>query len=247
MKICVSCKNSLDEIMFSKDKTKKDGLNNTCKECRNKISKKSYLKNREKILLKSIIKNKTEERKIYKKEWFQNFKNNNQEEYKKRYTKSLNKQSYKAYKKEWYQKNKKKIQKNIIEKRKTNYKLAISHSIGNAIRKSLGKNKMSKHWEIIIGYNLKQLIERLEKTTPEGFSLEDYSLGKLHIDHIIPIKLYNYKNYEDEEFKKCWNYRNLRFTTSFENLSKGDKLDKNLIIEYNIIDLLPKEVLFENI
>jgi len=46
---------------------------------------------------------------------------------------------------------------------------------------------------------------------------------------------------------KCWNIRNLRIIPAKENQAKGNKLDKKRIIEYNIINLLPKEIIFEDI
>ena len=59
-----------------------------------------------------------------------------------------------------------------------------------------------------------------------------------HIDHIIPVSLYDFLNNDD--VKKCWNPRNLRIITIDENQSKKDKLDLDLIDEYNICDLLPE-------
>lgn len=247
MKLCIRCKENKEETFFSKNKKNKDGLNNTCKSCRNEISIKSYNKNKEKILIKNKELNKTEQRKKYKKEWYLNFKQEYPEIYKERVKKSLTKDSYKKYKQEWYQKNKEKIKNYNKERRNNNIKLKITHNISGAILKSLKKNKLSEHWENLIGYKYEDLIKYLITTLPNGFCLEDYNNKKLHIDHIIPINFFNYNSFEDENFKKCWNYRNLRFATSFENLSKGDKIDKVLILRYGIIDLLPKEVLFEDL
>lgn len=43
MKECCECKISLDVNLFSKDKNKKDGLNNRCKSCCSIRNKKRYL------------------------------------------------------------------------------------------------------------------------------------------------------------------------------------------------------------
>jgi 5-methylcytosine-specific restriction endonuclease McrA len=97
--------------------------------------------------------------------------------------------------------------------------------------------KKNRHWENIVGYSLQELIDHFENTS--DFTVQDYLEKDLHIDHIIPISAYDFNSFEDEEFKKCWNLRNLRLITAKENLSKSNKLDIKLIEEYNIINLLP--------
>jgi 5-methylcytosine-specific restriction endonuclease McrA len=93
----------------------------------------------------------------------------------------------------------------------------------------------------LVGYTLQELIEYLESIS--NFTIQDYLNGGLHIDHIIPISAYYFNSFKDEEFKKCWNYRNLRLIEAKENLLKHDKLDKKLIEYYNIEDLLPKSLM----
>lgn len=46
-KICTTCKEKKDSSLFNKNKVRKDGLNNVCRECSNKRSKKHYLDNKE--------------------------------------------------------------------------------------------------------------------------------------------------------------------------------------------------------
>ena len=58
----------------------------------------------------------------------------------------------------------------------------------------------------------------------------------LHKDHIIPQSLFDHTN--EEEVKKCWNWRNLRYLPAEENMSKGDTLDMDLVKSYGIEDLL---------
>jgi hypothetical protein len=63
----------------------------------------------------------------------------------------------------------------------------------------------------------------------------------IHIDHIIPVKLYDFENIE--EIKKCWNPKNLRLIPGIENIKKSDNLDFVLIKKYNIEHLLPKGII----
>jgi hypothetical protein len=227
MKFCSKCKieKSLEE--FHKNKSKKDGLANVCKKC-----------------IKEINKKRKEEKKEYDKN---NYKKNKKIklDYQRQYYEK-NKKDKLDYQRQYYKKNKKeileykknnreKINKNLINFRKKS-KNYLSLKISTAIRKSI-KNKNKYHWENLVGYSLQELIEHLEKVS--DFTIQDYLEKDLHIDHIIPVNLYKFENYEDIEFKKCWNKRNLRIITAEENLTKRDKLDVDLIEQYQIKDLLP--------
>ena len=119
----------------------------------------------------------------------------------------------------------------VVKKKK------LIHNVSGAVLKCLGRDKNGNKWTKILGYDADNLLEH--------FGVEEIP-EKYHIDHIIPISSFNF-NGIDEEFMKCWNIRNLRIIPFEENLSKKDKLDKKLIKEYNIIDLLPKEVKFEEL
>lgn len=68
------------------------------------------------------------------------------------------------------------------------------------------------------------LIKRLKATIPPGWTWEDLLQGKLHIDHIVPQSAFNYRNAQDQDFKRCWALSNLRALPAKENLAKGTKL-----------------------
>jgi hypothetical protein len=105
-----------------------------------------------------------------------------------------------------------------------------------------GKNNLNK-----LGYRISDLEKHLKSSLPLGYTWEDFINKRtdLHIDHIIPRTLYKITSYECEDFKKCWNIRNLRLIPSIENISKNNKLDINLISKYKIEDLLPNNILIE--
>jgi len=65
---------------------------------------------------------------------------------------------------------------------------------------------------------------------------------KIHLDHIIPMSIYDFGNGED--IKRCWNPNNLRLLFAEDNLYKSNKLDMDLIKKHNIEHLLPEN--FEN-
>ena len=112
----------------------------------------------------------------------------------------------------------KRLKANPMAYKKHLFKLAMS----NAIRHSLTGNKKGNHWEDLVGYTLDDLKKHLEKQFTEGMTWENY--GEWEIDHIIPIKVFNYDNAEHLDFKRCWALKNLRPLWRNENRAKSDKL-----------------------
>jgi len=47
-----------------------------------------------------------------------------------------------------------------------------------------------------------------------------------HIDHKIPIAVFNYEKPEDIDFRLCWSLKNLQPLEKIENIKKKDKLEK---------------------
>ena len=69
-------------------------------------------------------------------------------------------------------------------------------------------------------YSVEDLKKRLNNTIPKGYTWQDFLDGKLDVDHIKPIKDFDYKNINDEEFKECWDINNLRLLTVYDNRSR---------------------------
>ena len=126
------------------------------------------------------------------------------------------------------------------DRRKTDLKFNLSGKMSRAIGKSLRRtgsiksNKNGRHWETLMGYTLNDLIKRLQKTIPEGYTWIDTKNGKLHIDHIIPISAFNFTRPEHTDFKRCWSLENLRLLPAKENLIKNAKLDKSFQLALKI-------------
>jgi len=136
------------------------------------------------------------------------------------------------YDRKYYQEQKRECieRKNIYakNKRKTDLKFNLSGRMSRAIGESLRKNKTGRHWETLVGYTLNDLIKHLKKTIPEGYTEDDMFNGKLHIDHIIPISIFNYTKSEDINFQRCWALKNLQLLPARENLIKSNRLDTPL-------------------
>lgn len=96
--------------------------------------------------------------------------------------------------------------------------------LSNKIRRSLKDGKGGRHWEELVGYSVNELKARIEKGFLPGMNWENY--GQWHIDHIIPIAVFNFDSPEDIDFKRCWNLNNLRPLWGRENQRKGNRLSQ---------------------
>lgn len=147
----------------------------------------------------------------------------------KRYRKNnLEKEMIKV--KKWKKENPEKLReqrrKYFKNKRKTNLKFNLNRRMVSGIGISLRGNKNGHHWEILVGYTLNDLIKNLKNTIPKGYCWRDCLNGKLHIDHIIPISVFNFTKSEHPDFKRCWALSNLQLLPAKENIIKRNKLSK---------------------
>lgn len=191
--------------------------------------------------------------KEHKKKYYQENKEKYSEYYRQYYQK--NKDEIINRVKEYYKDNKEKIKKyircyrinnpdkekvwrrkeyeNNKDKRKIlnrEYHVKYFKKIGHAILKSLKGNKNGHHWETLVNFTLNDLIKHLKETMPNGYSWEDYLNGKLHLDHILPIRLFQYNTPDDEEFKQCWSLYNLQLLPAKENLSKRELINNPILL-----------------
>jgi len=168
------------------------------------------------------------------------------------YHSNKNEDYYKEKRKEYYNKNKSKLtkykdlprerkdirNKRARDRRETDLSFRIITNLRASLSSRLKNNKKSKTFELLGCSSSKEVLHHLISTIE--ITEEEYFLNKaeFHIDHIIPLKLYDIE--KESELKKAWNVRNLRLVSKEENLLKGDIFDKDLIKDYNIEDLLPE-------
>ncbi len=120
-----------------------------------------------------------------------------------------------------------------LKEYRKNRDIMISISISSRIRKSIKHNKNGRHWEDIVGFTLEELKLHLEKQFKGSITWKNYGTY-WHIDHRIPISMFNFNSYEDEEFKKCWALENLKPMIGVDNLRKHNKYSEptlNQILE----------------
>ena len=219
---------------------KKDGHTNKCKSC----VRDYYLANKEEINAKctekynSLSKQEKEERqknahkryldnKEYWDKYYKEYYQKNKEKWKK-----YNTEEKRQYLKEYYIKNIEYHRKKNIDRRAdklewlrnklmTDPKCRINRNIGSAIRRSTtGKGGVS--WQKLVGYTAEELHNHLESLFVDGMSWDNYKHGKIHIDHVIPLSWFHYKDVNDPEFKKAWALENLQPLWAIDNLRKGN-------------------------
>ena len=223
MKVCSRCHQEKPLSDFHKRSDRITGVVSHCKECQ-KQRKKTYLvtqegkrkahensynyyhKNKEKALLENKLWR--EKNKEHRKEYSRNYE---------RTHRTRDAERTKLY-----------TRKSCNKRYRTNPRFRLSAIMGTGIRKSISGGKQGLHWESLVGYTYCELIERLKKTIPSGYSWKDYQAGNtdLEIDHIIPISAFNISDHHDLDFKRCWSLNNLRLLPKSENRSKNDSLDK---------------------
>jgi len=64
----------------------------------------------------------------------------------------------------------------------------------------------------------------------------------IHVDHIVPLSLYELQDEHDPMLKKAWSLRNLQLLPAVENRGKGNAIPWELIAERDLFDLLPEDV-----
>ncbi len=204
-KMCRKCKTVKPLSSFAKEKRARNGRLNECSECCNK-RKRGYRKNNiEKVL---------------KREAAWRIKNRDKENKKNREWKERNPEKVKAMRHEWEKKNPE-YMKNWLKQPKRK----LGNSISSSLYDALKNNKNGRHWEDVVGYALNDLMKHLEKQFQEGMTWDNY--GEWHVDHKIPLSVFNYTKTEHDDFKRCWALKNLQPLWAKDNISKGAKLKKH--------------------
>ena len=231
-KLCSCCKLIKDVNEFHRNKSKKDGLQEYCKICRNSKSQQNkekrkdyrkewYLKNSEKV--KSIENLRYHQNKDEINQKRKNLYNSDESirikvrEQQKKYYEN-NKELFSENAKLWVKLNR--VKRNEISKKHYNeYKtLMICRRLIKRTLKYLGTEKESRTIELL-GYSPSQLKETIESKFLDGMSWDNY--GKWHLDHIKPLHL----SENEEDLLKLNHYTNLQPLWAEDNLKKNRKYD----------------------
>lgn len=137
-----------------------------------------------------------------------------------------------AKSREWYQKNKIAQAEKLRNRRNNDIVKKLSNNISTSIRHSIKGEKEGRHWESLVGYTVQDIMTHLESQFTEGMTWEHFMRGEIHIDHKIPLVLFDFQSPEDRKFKAAWSLKNLQPLWAKDNLAKQDKiLYPELLIE----------------
>ena len=214
-KKCIKCGEVKPYSEFHKKSGSSDGYRSKCKECRKIPSQQYYQKNKDKI------KKRTTE-----------YNRNNRGKHRtscRKYHHAHN-EIEKQRHREYYLENKTKCIEDAralkFKRYHTDIKFKLSHCISESMRRALFSNKDGVHWETLTGYSAGELKRHLERQFKDGMNWENHGKGrgKWHIDHIIPMSVFNFTNIRHADFKRCWALSNLQPMWAEDNSKKGNKL-----------------------
>lgn len=221
-KLCVGCEQLKKYDDFTKNKTKKDGLNNYCKLCqkhyreKNKEQIREYQKkykqaNKEKLFLQQTNYRKNNKQKIIERN--KKYRLNNKEKIKLKYQQwsNKNREYIRIYKNQQYH-----------NKHKHNIQNRLRSSLRSRIRLAIGKGKKCAKTMDLIGCSLSHLRKHIEKQFVDGMSWNNYGFYGWHIDHILPCS--NFDLTDPLQQKQCFHYTNLQPLWAKDNLKKSNKL-----------------------
>ena len=229
VKKCSKCKETKPREDFSAHKCHTDGLQSWCKDCVKKYgrpegwyenhkeqcrfnARKRYLVNIEKQRERSRRRNIEEKEK--------------HAERVKRWRATHKEQCLRASR-EWCKRNLEKV--NAARMKRYNAKVKtekeiLNQNVSSYIRTSLKGRKQGQHWEDLVGFTVEQLKKHLEKKFKPGMTWENYGTN-WHIDHKIPISVFNFEKPDDLDFRLCWSLKNLQPLDKIENSRKGAKIE----------------------
>ena len=209
LKRCSKCREFKSLEYFHNDKNRKDGKCFQCKECKLEYWKEYYKEHTEK---------KIEYERKYRKEHKVEIN---------KYDRKYN-QEHKEEKGQWQK-----------TRRVTDPSFRLNAIMSSAISRIKNPSiKQGRSWKNLVPYTLTQLKKHLKRSLPKGYTWKDFMQGKLHIDHIHPLAIFQYEKPEDLGFQICWGLDNLRLLPAKENMRKHAKLtipfQKTFAMEINL-------------
>lgn len=130
----------------------------------------------------------------------------------------------KAEKASWYQKAKPKIYAKVKHRFATDINFRIQGLFTGRVRKALRIQKAikSKRMLHLLGCTLPEFRKYLESLFTEGMSWEALKQGRIHVDHVKPLRSFNLK--DPAEQLVAFNFKNHQPLWEPDNLSKSDLL-----------------------
>lgn len=169
------------------------------------ISNKALVENARKYVA-SLPKKSAEEKKKAKAECDRKYREKNEE-------------SLRQKKKAYYLKNGLEQAKKWQLKMKTDINHVTKKKLRGRVYVALKRGIKSQCTMDLLGCSIEEFKMYFASKFTDGMNWDEYMLGKIHIDHIKPCKLFDLT--KDEEQKECFNYKNLQPLWAVDNLKKG--------------------------
>jgi hypothetical protein len=129
--------------------------------------------------------------------------------------------------KEYYQTNKDHIIQQHTEYSRKKYhsdpKFRLNSLMRKRVYQSVKGRKNGASWLNFVEYDITTLIKHLENQFVNNMSWDNYG-SEWHIDHILPIDLFDIHEIGDDEFKRAWKLTNLQPLFAIDNIRKGNNI-----------------------
>ena len=111
-------------------------------------------------------------------------------------------------------------------RRKIDPLFVLKNRMRSLMYSSLRGTKNGRKWQNLVGYSVEDLKKHLQKKFTKGMTWEKFLNGEIHIDHKIPVDVFNFTRPSDFDFKRCWDINNLQPLWAYDNLSKSNKIKR---------------------
>merc|ERR1711991_129039 len=243
---CKSCDRDLPKTSFYLKDKKKKRYDTTCKTCRKESARQWHSDNRETSLANKKAWHEANRDKMLA-NMSRRYYGNREEDLESRRqwrnenpdrVKAWNDKAYKKHrdkilkqKKEYGKKNRKRINKYQREKYQNDMSYKIAVLTRSRVRDFIkGDVKESSALEYL-GKDLDFVQAWLNFQFYDGMDFSNHG-DYWHIDHVTPCESFDLTN--EEELKKCFNWKNLQPLRAKKNISKGDKIRQKSIVEQEL-------------
>lgn len=234
MKCCIICKIEKSVNDFHKDKSRSDGLNPRCKECKKEINAQYRNNNKDMINEKQKVYYQDNSDRIKKRsnEWYLNNTSLHNERMKQYF--QDNKKKIKEKQEEWNIKNKQKMKDYMNNYIKNKYHndlhFKIKSLLSSRIRSCIDKER--KSFSEFLGCTTDFFKKWIEFQFNEYMNWENHG-EYWHFDHVQPCASFDLTI--QDEIYKCFSWKNIRPLNATENIIKKDKYDEEIIYLHNTI------------
>jgi hypothetical protein len=109
------------------------------------------------------------------------------------------------------------------DRRRSTIEGRLNVRMSTRIRNFVKRGKDGMSWVELVGYTARDLKAHLERQFTLGMTWQKLISGKIHIDHIVPLREFRFSSIESDGFRAAWALSNLRPLWAKENLEKSSR------------------------